>query len=93
MSDREGGTPLARELASRALKLAATDLPDEVSSAAALHVLDAIGVGLAGATASTTPLTGPLTAPRPGRDHRPGTRRASGAGGSSAGQRDADPFA
>ena len=66
MSDREGGTPLARELASRALKLAATDLPDEVSSAAALHVLDAIGVGLAGATASTTPLTGPLTGLGPG---------------------------
>ncbi len=60
MSDPEGGTPLARKLARQTLAIAAGEPPDEVLGAARLHMLDAIGVGLAGATASTTPLTGPL---------------------------------
>lgn len=53
---------LAAELARRVRGLSADGLPEDVVTAAQLHVLDALGVGLAGAAASTTPLRGSLGA-------------------------------
>jgi 2-methylcitrate dehydratase PrpD len=51
---------LAPELARRARAMHDAPLPVPVAAAARLHVLDAIGVGLAGGSASTTPLSGEL---------------------------------
>ena len=60
MSPGAARPPLAPELSRRARALRDAPLPAEVAAAAQLHLLDAIGVGLAGASSSTTPLAGDL---------------------------------
>lgn len=54
--------PLAAELAARVLRLEAAPLPDEVALAVRDHLLDALGVGLAGGAAPTSPLGSRLDA-------------------------------
>ena len=48
--------PLAPDLAARVLALRAEQLPGAVADAARLHLLDALGVAIAGSVAPTTPL-------------------------------------
>jgi len=55
-----GERPLAADLVDRVLALRGAPLPPAVLRAAQDHLLDAIGVGLAGGAASTAPLRGDL---------------------------------